>query len=1464
MNNSPRLAPVFHPFVWREHSTLLLYVMIFTKLFPFLPAHALVITDYTPSVNLVFASGFLTEPQRNTSTSFIGAEYDFSGAGWVDGLGTSASGRRMHNVTMVTPLHFAAAKHNVNNFDLPNLGPGVTLSFVSATGELIGKKISSVVSSVPTAGTSNDLAVGLLTSDFAADDQVAIYRVLDVANFNYTGMGLMVYGSQADNTGPRVGMAQVTGSSSSQLFWSSAAASGNARYWEGGDSSSPAFITYQAINGSSELTLAGTAWFPNSMESWLSTASFDPISSVNGVTKATGYAVKLVIYDNPLDPMRTAPLWTGGTGDSKLSTAGNWSSGVSPATLPVVFDGELYSGPTSIALDTNFSLRGALFKDAAANKGFSLSGNGVLGIGYTGIRNESKATQVFNLAIALQGSQNWEATHGGLIFNGPIDTGEGNLVAIGGNQNSVISGVISGAGALAKDDQGLLTLNNVNTYTGKTFLHNGTIRLGPMGNLPVTELEFLGGQTAVLDLNGRDQAFASVTSLYGGTGRILLGGATLSVNPSIMTGTPYSGTIEGYGIAIKGGAGLWVLSGMNTFSGTLRVDSGVLRTGSSGALSSQSNLQINGGLLELGTQNLSIVLGTNAGQLQITGSGGFSAWGGNRQVSLGSGVTWGEGGFVPVGSSFILSSNTADSTIDFQTAINLNVGNRNFFVDNGTARIDAKISGVLSNGGVTKTGVGTLELSGSNTYTGQTNIYGGGLLVTSPTALGNGNVNFNGGILVLGVADFTRSLGTGGGQVQFSGNGGFGAYGADRIVNIGGNSAPLVWGTGNFLANGATFTLSLNSANAMVDIQNPIDFNGATRTVGVSDGLSTVDARLSGVLSNGGLIKTGVGTLELSGANTYTGPTQINAGALKLSSSSALGIGNLVINGGVLLLGSGDFNRVTGSGTEQVQFLASGGFGASGATRTVNLGASVVWGTAGFVPVNSSLILSSSAADATVIFSSSMNLNGGIRTVQANDGLAAVDGQLSGNLTNGGLLKTGAGTLELTGSNTYSSTTTISSGALRLASTGALSVNSNLILSGGVVELASGNFTRSLGAAAGQVQFLGSGGFSAVGGIRLVNLGGAGASVTWGTGNFLPSASTFILSSSSADGTLNFQNNLILGAAGAGSRTIQVDNGSADIDAHLSGVITAVSGVRYNLIKTGDGTLEISGSNSVNGEVKILAGTLLLTGTLANAQFVQVSQGATFSFAGTTALTRRVVLDGGYFSYNSPVSYSGVLEFLSGSVGGSGNLGNTPFSLGSGMVITPGNITGTLTTGSQWWLDGGVYKWEINDLNGIKGGANGWDWLSINGTLSFLDITGEFILKLDSLGALADWNPSSQYSWTIATASGGIHGFDSGKVLVDAGGFSDENPLGSGSFQLAVSGNSLNLNFVPIPESRISTLFLAGIAIGGFLLLFRQRRKNITLNPPYFLQNISLHKNLPSSECSFQKLRPLPRGTLTL
>ncbi len=1418
---------------------------------------ALYITSPTPQMNNRFASGFATTPVPNTDPSYLGLGYDLSGVGWRAGSGLTNifPADRVQSLTMISPLNFAVAQHYSPGFFVS----GTPLDFVNSQGQFM-TVLNASLATPGMANWSTDFALGTLQQAFTPSQKVAVYRVLDVASLDYTNFPsqLLIYGSQIDNQGPQVGVSQMSGSYGNN--WGPtpypSTVAGDANSWEGGDSGSPGFIEYTAPGGSQQLTFMGTAWYPNMTNSYLpslqynavsATYGYNPVPTVNNSLKANGYALKWTIYDNPSDPTRTAPGWTGGAGTSDFANAANWSNGVVPgsvpwatnqwgqapdpslpASVPILLNADAANGQTTLSLASNAAVRGMLFKASTSTAGFTFSGTGTLTVDYTGIRNESTATQTFNVPIALANSQNWEAANGNLVFNSTVNTGSGNLVVVGGAYDTTINGAISGSGFLAKDDAGTLTLNAVNTYSGNTIIHNGTLRLGPSGSVPGTGLLFIGGNGA-FDLNGRTQSFSNLQSLYGGAGRLLLGGGNLTIVTTADGSIPYAGTIEGSGTIQKNQTGVLTLTGTDTHSGLTQLNRGIIRLLSPTALSPHANLFLvasDTAVLELGAGDFTESLGSGAGQVRLggsSGSAGFGAYGADRIVNLGGAgaqVTWGVNNFANGNIGLALASATSNATLDFQNPINLNGAARTIVVANGSAPLDARLSGALSNGGLTKDGAGALELTGTNTYAGATTILAGALRLSSASALpASSNLILSGGVLELGAGDFSRSLGSGAGQVQFTGpsGGGFSAYGATRTVNLGGASATLVWGgTTNFVAAGKALILSSNSSNATVDFQNPINFNGNTATVQVNRGSANLDARLSGILSNGGLTKTGTGTLELTAANTYSGPTTVSGGALRISSASALpAASNLVLSGGVLELGAGNFTQSLGTGPGQVQFTGTsgGGFSAYGATRSVNLGgtgATLTWGaTGGFVPAASALILSSSSSNATLDFQNPVNFNGASRTVQVDDGSAAVDARLSGILSNGGLTKTGSGVLELTAANTYSGPTTVSSGALRLSSASALPSGSNLVINGGVLELGAGDYTGALGTVAGQVQFTGSGGFAAYGGDRTVNFGGGGAAVTWtSTPGFLQNGQTLVLSSSTSTGTLIVQNPLILGAGAPQIRTIQVDDGSAAVDARFAGALTA-STSQQGLIKTGTGTLELAGANNYGGPTTVSAGTLLVSGALNGGTAVDVQPSASFTYTGVSSLSSPVAIHGGAFVYNSSSVYTGALTFSSGILGGTGNLSQTAVTLGTGQTISPGNSPGTLRTGAESWAAGGSYLWQIANLSGSKGTSNGWDWLDINGSLDITASAGTpFTIALEALGALPGWSASQANHWTIASASGGISGFSSSSFLLDSSTFADTNPLNGGSFSLVASGNDLNLVYTPVPEPSSGVLFM--------------------------------------------------------
>ena len=190
-----------------------------------------------------------------------------------------------------------------------------------------------------------------------------------------------------------------------------------------------------------------------------------------------------------------------------------------------------------------------------------------------------------------------------------------------------------------------------------------------------------------------------------------------------------------------------------------------------------------------------------------------------------------------------------------------------------------------------QTGTGTTLLSGSNTYSGNTYVHGGVLRLNSPNALpgGIGNTGgtsaliVEGGVVGLGLGDFTRSLGSSPTQVQFKGNGGFAAYGDDRKVNLGGDAVPelLRYGNLGFVPDGSSLILGSHDATHKLIFQNPIDLSAFSQAVRAEDGPAAIEGELTGGLSGlGRMIKFGMGTLRLNATSTNTGGVEIAEGRL--------------------------------------------------------------------------------------------------------------------------------------------------------------------------------------------------------------------------------------------------------------------------------------------------------------------------------------------------------------------------------------------------------------------------------------------------------------------------------------------------------------------------------------------------------------------------------------------------------
>lgn len=666
---------------------------------------------------------------------------------------------------------------------------------------------------------------------------------------------------------------------------------------------------------------------------------------------------------------------------------------------------------------------------------------------------------------------------------------------------------------------------------------------------------------------------------------------------------------------------------------------------------------------------------------------------GNR-VTLGGDITTSAG----AGPTF---NATITDTIEFDLL--LNAARTITVANSGDKTHNLTISGSISDGGlghgVNIAGGARLTLAAGNTYTGTTTLGGAAVVVLGHAnalpggigaAGGLSGLTFVGGILGLGAGDFTRGLGTGADQVQWTGAGGFAAFGADRVVNIGGSGAAVVWGAGGFVPSGSALLFGYGNgsdtqdSSHMVDFRNPLDLNGGTRTITVNDGnsgaTSLIDAALSGgVFSStgtGSLTKNGSGTLSLTAAGTYTGQTLANGGVLLLNHVNALpgGIGltggtsNLRISGnGVVGLGTGDLTRALGSGFDQVQWTGGGGFAAFNADRVVNLGGAggtVTWGSGSFVPTGSSFYLGATSATHTVDFRNSIDLGTTVRTLEINNAVAVnLDAIISGTISGtGGLTKNGDGTLLLQATDSsYTGQTYLAVNVSILTKMADYGQNSSIGQgTAGVPILMSTQFRM------GTLEYIGSGDSSD----RSFQLGtsnaahGQGGVITNnGTGALVFDAAVF--------------NVAVPGVTTARSLTLSGSNTGLNT---ISGVIQNTDGATgvLSLTKSGTGTWALAGANTYTGTTTVSAGALHLNSTSAiGTGGLTLNTNATIdnsSGAAITLSTANVVTWGGNFTFGG----TNDLSFANGTTVATGS--RTITLNGTGRTLAFGQLSITSAT----------------------------------------------------------------------------------------------------------------------------------------------------------------------------------------
>jgi fibronectin-binding autotransporter adhesin len=325
----------------------------------------------------------------------------------------------------------------------------------------------------------------------------------------------------------------------------------------------------------------------------------------------------------------------------------------------------------------------------------------------------------------------------GFVVAGNIINNSTYIVNVGTNETSYYNYIMSGPGNLVKSGSGGLDLSTSNTFTGSTTVNDGT--------LLTRNLSALGNNSAVSVNNGTLVVYSQslIIGSLGGTGGTvdIRSGQTLTTGGD-NTSTTYNGVILGTGQLTKQGAGNFILTGNNTYSGITTISAGTLQIGDSSTSGTLGTGNVtNNSALVFNRSDDSGYAGVISGTGAVTkeGAGNFNLTGTNTYT----GATIVNAGILSVNGSISSSTTTVNS--------------------GGTLGGTGTVGDVFINGGTFAPGnsIGTINVSGNVDFSG------GGNYDVEVDAAGNsdkivatGSVTLTGGVVNVKAAPGTYAYAT--------------------------------------------------------------------------------------------------------------------------------------------------------------------------------------------------------------------------------------------------------------------------------------------------------------------------------------------------------------------------------------------------------------------------------------------------------------------------------------------------------------------------------------------------------------------------------------------------------------------------------------------------------------------------------------------------------------------------------
>jgi autotransporter-associated beta strand protein len=603
---------------------------------------------------------------------------------------------------------------------------------------------------------------------------------------------------------------------------------------------------------------------------------------------------------------------------------------------------------------------------------------------------------------------------------------------------------IGGLGSLTKNGTGLLTLANSNSYSGGTFINGGTLTLGSFNALLSGGLVSLGSGTSsgTFNLNGFSPTVGTLAVGAGATASSQLitassGSSTLTFSNTNGIASSFGGTItdtapSGGTLGLTVSSGLLDLSAGNlAYHGPTNISGGRLNVS---VLLNSSSVTMTGGVLGIvgANTNLAMPITNNGAIIYSGGSGTLSG-----QVIPGTGII--NGALTVVSGGLSLTG-----TASFPGFVTVG-GGGTLAVPSGGSLTHIPLSLIpLSVGDINGSGIGTLVVSGG-TISDQGHI---DVLSFSNSA---SKLIMSGGLV--DEVWFDQAPGTGitiAGYCSVSG-GLFSASGLQgagiNAIGIGGSSAGTmevsggtVTSTGNINVGFNNLGGLLNQSGGLVTCAVSMNLGYQGTAAGAGGGTANLSGGTLDLSTGNGILYNGYGqssTVNISGSATVIVPTfNMGYGSLGYSNSSI--VNTLNLNGGTLHTNA-IVNSLNGLDT-----------------NTVNFNGGLLVGMMGSTDILSGM-------------TNAFVLAGGARIDDGGNAITISQNLQSGASNDGGLTKSGAGTLIVAGSNTFNGPTKVQEGILQVGNASALGVG-GLIANAGTLDLNGYSVTvASLSGAAGAV-----------------------------------------------------------------------------------------------------------------------------------------------------------------------------------------------------------------------------------------------------------------------------------------------------------------------------------------------------------------------------------------------------------